>query len=386
MDAQQLFDGGPTHNLMIRIGLLRQRAPELARGALVLALFCWLPLALLSLSEGHLTGGVPIPFLFDFGAHARLLFSLPLLIVAEVVVGPRLGGAAARFLERGLVKPEERGRFEQAVAEALRLRNSAGLEVAVLVIAYLGSFTTLAIAFTAGVSTWDLLVTPSGPRLTRAGIWNTFAVIPLYQFLVYRTLVRLLVWWRFLWSVSGLDLRLMPTHPDKAGGLGFLGGAQRPIGLLAVAVSAVLSGRYCSEILYAGAALEAFKVPVACLVVLMLLLILGPLLVFSPLLMAARRKGLVEYGGLALRYATEFDAKWLRGGAPDGEELLGSGDIQSLADMGGSFERIEQMRPVPFGLKDATSLVAATLVPLIPVLATAMPLEEVVKTVLKVLG
>jgi len=386
MDAQQLFEGGPTHNLMLRVGLLRQRAPELARGALVLALFAWLPLLLLSAIEGHVVRGVPIPFLLDFGVHARLLFSLPLLIVAEVVVGPRLGGAAARFLERGLVRPEQRGRFEQAVAEALQLRDSAVLEVAVLVLSYLGSFLMLGIAFSTGVSTWDLLVTPAGPRLTLAGIWNTFVAVPLYQFLVFRTLVRLLVWWRFLWSVSRLDLRLMPTHPDKAGGLGFLGGAQRPLGLLAVAVNAVLSGRYCSEILYAGVSLEVLKVPIACLVGLLVLLVLGPLVVFTPMLLAARRTGLVEYGGLALRYTSDFDRKWLRGGAPEGEQLLGTGDIQSLADIGGSYERIEQMRPVPFGLKDVTSLVAACLIPMIPVLATAMPLEEIVKTLLKILG
>ena len=54
--------------------------------------------------------------------------------------------------------------------------------------------------------------------------------------------------------------------------------------------------------------------------------------------------------------------------------------------MGGSFEQIVQMRPVPFSLKDATSLVAACLLPLAPVLATVMPMEEVVKTVMKVLG
>ncbi len=371
---------------MTRVGLLKQRAPELARGAVVLALFAWLPLLLLSARDGHLLHGVPIPFLLDFGVHARLLLSLPLLIVAEVVVGPRLGGAAAQFLERGLVKPEERGRFEQAVAEAMRLRDSAVLEVAVLVLAYVGTFSALGISFSTGVSTWDLLVTPSGPRLTVAGIWNTFAAIPLYQFLVYRTLVRLLCWSRFLWSVSDLDLQLVPTHPDKAAGLGFLGGAHRPIGLFAVCVSAVLSGRYCSEILYGGATLQSYRGPVAVFVAVMLLVCLGPLVVFLPALMKARRRGLVEYGGLALRYTRDFDRKWLRGGAAEGEELLGSGDIQSLADMGGSFERIVDMRPVPFSLKDVTALVAACLVPMAPVLATAMPMEQVVATVLKILG
>ena len=386
IDTLPLIDGGPTHRLMERIGLLKQRAPELARGALVLALFAWLPMLVLAASEGHLTSGVPMPFLFDYGVHARALFAMPLLIVVEVVVGPRLGGAAAQFLARGLVKPEERGRFEAAVAQALRIRDSAVLEVAVLVLAYVGSFLSLGLAFSFQVSRWDLLVTSSGPRITLAGIWSTFVAVPLYQFLVYRSLMRLLNWSGFLWAVSRLELQLVPTHPDRAGGLGFLGGAHRPLGLLGVSIGAVLSGRYCTEILHGGGSLSAIQAPVAVFVVIMVLVCLGPLVVFTPRLMAARRKGLVEYGALALRYSADFDRKWLRGGAAPDEQLLGCGDVQSLADMGGSFEQIVQMRPVPFSLKDATSLVAACLLPLAPVLATVMPMEEVVKTVMKVLG
>lgn len=386
MDAIPLFDGGPTHQLMVRLRLLHGRRSQIVRGAAALSLLAWLPLLALSYFDGYLTGGVPIPFLFDFGVHTRLLFAVPLMILIEIVVGPRLGGAAARFLELGLVKADERGRFETAVAEALRLRDSKLLEVAVLLLAYLGSFLSLGVSFSFGTSTWDLLVTPTGPRLTLAGIWNAFAAIPLYQFLVYRSLVRLLSWARFLWNVARLDLQLVPTHPDRAGGLGFLGGAHRPLGLLAVAVGSVLSGRYCSEILYGGASFQALKTSIVSFVVLMLILCLGPLVVFAPRLVATRRKGLIEYGALALRYTTDFDRKWLRGGAPPDEPLLGSGDIQSLADLGGSFERIEGMRPVPFGLKDVTALAAASAAPMLPVAATVMPIEELVKTILKILG
>ena len=70
----------------------------------------------------------------------------------------------------------------------------------------------------------------------------------------------------------------------------------------------------------------------------MLCLVFGPLLVFAPQLAQAKRTGLREYGTLAERYVREFDAKWLRGGAPAGEPLVGSADIQSLADLGNSFE------------------------------------------------
>jgi hypothetical protein len=386
MDAIPLFDGGPTHRLMLRLHLLKSRVPQIVRGAALLSVAAWLPLLVLSAVEGHLTSGVQIPFLLDFGVHARFLFSLPLLILVEIVAGSRLGLAAAQLVERRLVRPQDQGRFEQAVVDALRVRDSTALEVALLVLAYLGSFLGLAISFSFAASSWDLLIGPTGARLTLAGIWSTFVAVPLYQFLIYRNVARLISWSRFLWTVAGLDLQIVPTHPDRAGGLGFLGGAHRPLGLLGVAVGAVLSGRYCSEILYGGASLATLRIPIVSFVVLMLLVCLGPLVVFLPKLMLARRSGLVEYGALALRYTSAFDSKWLRGGAPASEEILGSADIQSLADLGSAFERIEQMRPVPFGLKDVTALAAASLLPMLPVFATAMPLEEILKTIFKVLA
>ena len=84
------------------------------------------------------------------------------------------------------------------------------------------------------------------------------------------------------------------------------------------------------------------------LVAVMVFAVLGPLLVFSPQLAAAKRAGLREYGTLAQRYVREFDRKWLRGGAPPDEPLVGSADIQSLADLGNSFEVVKEMRWVPF--------------------------------------
>ena len=385
-EALPLIDGGPTHRIMERVGLLKTQAPAIARGAAVLALAAWLPLLLLSVLEGVAVRGVALPFLFDFGAHARLLVALPLLVVAEIVLGPRLGGAAAHALDCGLVKREDVGRFDQAVKEALRIRDSAALEVIILVLAYLGSFFSLTLSLSYGEATWELRAPGGGLRLTPAGIWNHFVAVPLFQFLIYRSLVRLLNWGRFLWALSRLDLQLIPTHPDRAGGLGFLGGAHRPLGLLPLALGSVLSGRYCADILYQGGSVQTLRAPVAIFVAIMVLVCIGPLVVFLPRLMKTRRRGLVEYGELALRYTTDFDRKWLRGGAPAGEELLGSGDIQSLADMGGSYERIQQMRPVPFSLKDVTAIVAACLLPMVPVLATVMPMEQILKMALKVLG
>jgi hypothetical protein len=129
-----------------------------------------------------------------------------------------------------------------------------------------------------------------------------------------------------------------------------------------------------NKIFYAGAKLIDFKIEIVAMVAVMLFFVLAPLLVFVPLLARTKRAGLSEYGGLAQRYVREFDQKWLRGGAPTDERLIGSADIQSLADMGNSFEIIKGMRLVPFGKDTVVQLAVITLLPAVPLVLTMVPL------------
>jgi hypothetical protein len=108
------------------------------------------------------------------------------------------------------------------------------------------------------------------------------------------------------------------------------------------------------------------------------LLVLGPLMIFSPVLMRARRIGLREYGILASRYVTEFDHKWMKGGATDNEPLMGSGDIQSLADLGNSFQVIRDINPFPFSRNTVVQLIVLTILPGLPLVLTIIPLEELI--------
>jgi hypothetical protein len=110
----------------------------------------------------------------------------------------------------------------------------------------------------------------------------------------------------------------------------------------------------------------------------LLLIALGPLLVFSPCLWRAKMTGLREYGIFASRYVNGFDLKWLRGGAAEDEPLIGSGDIQSLADLGNAFQVIREMQPFPFGKYEVIELVVITLIPILPLVLTMIPLEELI--------
>jgi len=108
------------------------------------------------------------------------------------------------------------------------------------------------------------------------------------------------------------------------------------------------------------------------------------LLVFIPVLANAKRVGLREYGSLAQRYVQGFDEKWLRGGAPAGESFVGSGDIQSLADLNNSFEVVRGMRSLPITKEAVLRLAVFTLLPLLPLLLTMLSLEELLGRLLKV--
>ena len=175
----------------------------------------------------------------------------------------------------------------------------------------------------------------------------------------------------------------MPTHPDRAGGLGFLGGVAYAFSPVLLAQGAMLSGMIASKIFYTGATLPQFKVELIGLVALLLFAVLGPMLVFGPKLEAAKRAGPREFGTLAQRYVREFDGKWLRGRAPADEPLIGTADIQSLADLGNSFEVVRGMRWVPFTLQTVLQLAVTTLLPVVPLALTMISLEELLERLLK---
>jgi hypothetical protein len=382
-----LFLGGPLFQLLRRARLTDDALLLLRQRIVVIALFAWLPLLLLSALEGQLLGGdVAVPFLLDLETHIRFLVALPLLIVAELVVHQRMRPLLEQFLERHLIPENAIARFEAAIASAFRLRNSVLAEVLLIAFVYgVGILVVWRHYGALDTATWYATPTAEGTQLSLAGTWHRYLSLPIFQFLLVRWYFRLFIWMRFLWQVSRIELRLVPTHPDRVGGLSFLANTVYAFAVLAVAHGTFLAGILADRILHLGAALPEFKVEVALMVAYLLCLVVGPLMVFAPQLARAKRQGLRDYGTLAERYVREFDAKWLRGGAPADEPFVGSGDIQSLADLGNSYEVVRTMRLVPITKEAVLRLAAAPLLPLVPLLLTMMPLEELVRTLFGIL-
>jgi len=373
--------GGPLFQLLRRAHLAGDTLELMRRRLITIPLLAWLPLLVLSALEGQALGGnVAVPFLRDVDVHVRFLMALPLLIVAELVVHQRMRFVVSQFLERNLIPANALTRFEATIASALRLRNSVLAEVLLIAFVYVVGVLLIWRHYVAlAAATWYATPTAAGSQLSLTGMWYGYVSLPLFQFLLMRWYFRLFIWARFLRQVARLDLSLIPTHPDRVGGLGFLANTVYAFMPLAVAHGALLAGLIANRIFYLGATLPEFKVEIAVLVVFLLGVVLGPLLVFAPQLAQVKRTGNREYGTLAERYVREFDTKWLRGGAPSEEALVGSGDIQSLADLGNSFEVVRTMGITPVTKEAVFRLVAATLAPLVPLALTMMSLEDLLK-------
>ena len=381
-----LILGGPLFQLLRRAHLSGDAADLVWRRVIALALITWLPLLVLSIAEGHAWGdSVRVPFLFDVDVHARFLLALPLLIVAELLVHQRMRVVVGTFVKRGLVPDEARWRFDAAIASAMRLRNSVLAEVLLIALVYgLGVVFIWRRHAAMDVPTWYGMTVTGKLQPTLAGWWLGCVSLPLVQFILLRWYFRLLIWTRFLWQVSRIDLRLVAIHPDRAGGLGFLSTVTYAFAPLLAGQGVLLAGVMANKIFYAGAKLTDFKLELLAMVIMMLFFVLAPLLVFIPRLIRTKRVGLAEYGGLAQRYVREFDHKWLRGGAPAEEPLVGSADIQSLADLGNSFEIVKGMKPVPFGKDTLLQLAVISLAPVAPLVLTMIPLGELLDRFLHV--
>ena len=379
--------GGPLYQLFRRTHLSGSALDLVKRRLVFIVGISWLPLLILSWIEGTVLGTkVAVPFLHDGDTHIRFLIAMPLLILAEIVVHHRVRPVVGQFYERNLVTGEARTKLDAALGAALRLRNSVVAEVLMLIFVY-----GVGVAFVwrnhaaIEAANWYGTTVDGSWRPSVAGWWLGLVSLPFFQFLLIRWYFRIFIWARLLWRVSRIKLNLVPTHPDGCGGLGFLGGVCFAFAPLIVAQSALLSGTIFNQIQYAGANLLQFKIEIIVVCAVILIAVIAPLLVFVRVLSSVKRTGLREYGAVAQRYVSEFDQKWLRGGTPQEEPLMGSADIQSLADLNNSFEVVRTMKVIPLSKGNLMQLAGMAAFPIVPLSLTMISAKELMQQLLKVL-
>lgn len=374
--------GGPLYQFYLRTHLAKPALALYKRRIIFITLFAWLPLLLLSAISGNSFSGVTIPFIYDIETHARLLGALGFLIAAEIIVHEKIQLITQQFLDRNIIPAQNREQFNNIIATVYRFRNSVLAELLMLILVYsIGHWSWKEYAAPT-VATWYAVPLNGQLKITLAGYWYIFVSIPIFQFILLRWYFRLSLWYCFLWKVARLKLNLNSLHPDRSGGVGFLGHSIIAFWPVLMAHTILISGFIANRIWHAEATFPQFKLEMICSVVFLMFLVLIPLCFFIPLLVKTKINGTFKYGILASHYVNDFRQKWINN-SENSKALLGSSDIQSLADLFNSFEVTSKMRVLPFSRESIFQLFILIIIPLLPLILTMIPIDEIVKNTLR---
>jgi hypothetical protein len=286
-----------------------------------------------------------------------------------------------QFIARDIVRDSARAGFVRARQNMERRTTSPWVEALILVTAYAVGYEWLVVgAERIAGGTWFGRIVDGAFQPTLAGWWAMAVVLPLFWFLLGRWLWRFFTWGLMLRDIARCDLRLVATHPDRCGGIAFIGQYPKTYLMFAFALSSVVAASVLKSVVYAGASLLSFKFALFGMIVFLVIAFVVPLAAFAPVLVALKRQGLSHYGTLVSRHHLAFEAKWIGGDAPR-QDPLGAPDMSSLADLSAAYDLVKAMQAVPVTKASIVPLVLAALLPLAGVALTRVPFREIVDSV-----
>lgn len=369
----------PSSGLMNRISTrIRLLEPPVSRRilrAVLLVMITWLPLVGLAAFSGHVVGtNIAVSLWRDPEVNCRYLLALPLLEAAEVFAIYWLTSQVRQFLGTAIVSPADRPQFDAAIARIQRWQDASLTEALFFAIALAASMSSRLYFMYGGQSSWERLAN----GMTPAGWWHMLVSLPILYFFLLRAVWIFVLWSWFLYRVSRIELNLTPTHPDRAGGLGFVAYGLSSFAPMILALSILVSAGCAYEIYHRGGSLNALKYHLIVYVILVVVVIHLPLLAFGPQLSRRRFEGLLRFGNLIWRHDSAFDEKWLSDDTKNREPLLGTMDIQSLAHIATSYNHIQEMRVMPLDRFTLVVLFVSAAGPCVPLVGTEIPLSEIV--------
>jgi hypothetical protein len=364
-EERDLFGGGPVlGRFWGGVAKMDSRTLRLAVAAMAIG---WLPPCLMAAMQSLATGDESLhSFLTDYGVLARSLIAAPLLILGQAVAGPLLGAIVRHFREAGLVSTADVSRYCDIVRSTRRLRDSTIIEVIIAV----AGFVLAAMFWTVPAPLLPAWHHAGSGAPSAASWWHEFVSLPILSLLLLGWLWRLGLWTRFLWKVSRLDLLLIPSHPDGAAGLRFIGLSLEALVLPAFALSSVIAGPLANRVVHGGAQIATFRAPVLAFTALLLVLLAGPLLLFTDKLLAAMQQGILAYGAMARDLGLRLEQRWL--GKPVRDDALDANDFSAATDLYSIVSNVHAMNILPLGLRNLAAIVIATLLPFLPVVLLAM--------------
>jgi hypothetical protein len=364
------------------LGVAPSNGLAVARRAVLLGLFAWLPIAIWALATGRLSGTAHESFLAHYGVHVRSLIATPCLVFAEDTLHRMGRRIDLQFLTSGLVTSELRPDYDRILAAVVRLRDATLPWVFALGVAIALS---IADSPRAGNDRIAWAVDPDG-SIGFGGLWFAYVARPILVALLLGWVWRLVLVTIWIWRVSHLPLAFVASHPDRTAGIGFVEILPGAFALVTFSTAAILVGRWAHEVVYHGALVATFQPVAITYVVVWSLALLVPLLVLCPVLWSTRLNALYKHAGLVGDQGRAIHRRWIERKPADDDPLLEPEGIGVMADAATYYEAVKNMRVAPIGRWTLLSIAVPIAIPFLVLVSLQFPLKSILLTLLNVLA
>lgn len=362
------------------LGLAPRTGFGLGRRAVFFTALAWLPLAVWAAVTRHLwEGPAGESLLQHFAVNARCLVAIPLMVFAEGSMHKVVSAMMRQFTQTGIVGSGSSDGLARILRETTRLRDASLPWVVMLGVAVAWTLVDIPDPRTDELA-WAV---ESDGTLGFGGLWLAYVARPIFIALLLGWLWRLVLLVVLFARIGRLDLSLVPTHPDRVGGLGFVEPLPMAMSLVTFAIAIVLTSRWAHEIFYHDQTIASFKMVAAAFVIGWSCLLLLPLLALAPALVAAKRRALLDYSELVGRHGRLVARRWIRGESVSDASLLDAAEIGPVADTAAIYQSVEAMRPLPIGRRSLIPILVPMLLPMIVLVLTRVPIKDVLLRLLK---
>lgn len=374
--------GGPFHEFQTKLKLESESKTLAHRKLVFFCLVAWFPLLILSaIFSVAYNPALQVSLLTDYVVWARFFVALPILILAERIIKFHVSRALTQLFKTGIISDNNVMEYESILSKIYKIRESKLSEIIILIIAYILTLVVWRNYDQSNLTPTWIFSEEGG--LTIPGYWYYIVSAPIFQFILYRMLWKFFLWVYFLYRLSKIDLNLVATHPDLSGGLQFIGTTNIYFGILGTAQCCIASAQIAQWVSIGRYQLSDQYSTILIDVLVASFLLMLPIVVFLPKLYNLRLQGKRDYSIVSMNYVRLFEEKWIKGVNPDNEKILGSGDVQSLADLYNSYAIVDQIRTIPIKPRLLLNLVIIIAIPFAPLAFFAIPPEEILKTLLK---
>jgi hypothetical protein len=374
--AVSLVRDDPPFRLLRAAGLIPKQGLGIGRRAVFFALVTWLPIVVWAYFVRPPTAAGE-PLLKHFGVQVYCLVAIPLLIVAQGIAHKITTRFLPWFIKSGVVAEEKRARLVEIVHGIVRLRGAIApwVVIAGVVIAWTAMGSVLQDADDVN---WASEPSASGgAHIGFGGWWFFFVARPIYIVLLLGWLWRLVLLTLLFRRIARLGLDLVPSHPDRAGGLGFVERFATIFAPVALAISAVLSAHWAHDVVYHDLPVKAINAPAVVFVIVVVAVFLIPFVAFIGPLAASKKRAELEYGALVGEHGRLVRRRWILKEKIADDELIRAPEIGPVADAITLFESVERMRSVPIGKRAVIALGLPALIPILLVVAIKVPIRQI---------